>query len=86
MRVLTPREPSRRGAQLSLVFPGVPVEEVHGALRKRGVFCDVRKPDVIRVAPAPLYNSFEDVRYFVEVLAHEVDKTKKAEAMPPPPP
>ena len=74
VRVLTPREPARRGAQLSLVFPGVPVERVHEALRARGVFCDVRKPDVIRVAPAPLYNSFEDVRGFVEILVDELAK------------
>ena len=74
VRVLTPRDPARRGAQLSLVFPGVAVGAVHESLRKRGVFCDVRKPHVIRVAPAPLYNSYEDVRYFVEILAAELAK------------
>ena len=60
IRILTPRDPSRRGAQLSIHF------EEHGktifdALNKRGVVADWRNPSVIRIAPAPLYNTFEDV-------------------------
>ena len=44
-------------------------------LRERGVMVDSRKPDVMRVAPAPLYNSFEDVRVFVRELASVVGTT-----------
>lgn len=39
----------------------VDIMAVFKALEKRGVVCDVRKPDVMRIAPAPLYNTFADV-------------------------
>jgi kynureninase len=68
-RVITPGFDRRdeRGAQLSLVFPH-PVKKVHQAVERRGVICDMREPDVMRIAPAPLYNSFQDVRVFVLLL------------------
>lgn len=57
--VLTPRDPSRRGAQLS-----VRVADAAGVSRRLrtefGVIADSREPDVIRLAPAPLYNTFHD--------------------------
>jgi kynureninase len=57
--VLTPRDPSRRGAQLS-----VRVGDARGVSRRLrnefGVIADSREPDVIRLAPAPLYNTFHD--------------------------
>ena len=74
MDILTPRDPSRRGAQLSVVVKGRDVVAVQKALRARGAVVDERKPDVIRVAPAPLYNSFEDCRKFVAMLADELEK------------
>jgi kynureninase len=67
VEVITPREPPRRGAQVSLVLPGRG-KEVHAALESIGVTCDFREPNVIRVAPVPLYNTFQDVWRFVEVL------------------
>ena len=48
------------------------VLDVHARVSAHGVICDVRKPDVMRIAPAPLYNSFEDVRRFIELLAAEL--------------
>lgn len=70
VEIFTPADPNRRGAQLSLRFVGqkTDVEEVYQELKRRGVICDTRKPDVMRVAPAPLYNSFADVHRFVCIL------------------
>jgi kynureninase len=57
--VLTPRDPSRRGCQLSLSVPDAGT--LAGRLRAEyGVICDVREPDVIRLAPVPLYSSYHD--------------------------
>jgi kynureninase len=69
--ILTPRDPSQRGAQLSLVFRKS-VVEVHEAISKQGVICDVRKPDVMRIAPTPMYNNFSDVLRFVKLLQKEL--------------
>lgn len=65
--IITPSEPERRGAQLSMLF-GASGREVFDALTNAGVIADWREPNVIRVAPVPLYNSFEDVYRFYEVL------------------
>lgn len=65
--ILTPRDPSRRGCQLSLVVKGGD-KSVHDALIQKGVACDWRSPNVIRVAPVPLYNTFQEVHNFVHVL------------------
>jgi kynureninase len=60
----SPRDPDRRGGHVALEHPeGVRVSE---ALRDRGVVVDFRPPDVVRVAPAPLYTGFEDVYDVVE--------------------
>jgi kynureninase len=57
--VLTPRDSSRRGCQLSLSVPEAGT--LSGRLRAEyGVICDVREPDVIRLAPVPLYSSYHD--------------------------
>ena len=62
VQIITPRDEKARGCQLSLLFlvPGQ-MEHVFGYLESRGIVCDDRKPDVIRLAPAPLYNTFQDV-------------------------
>ncbi|PCH38103.1 kynureninase [Wolfiporia cocos MD-104 SS10] len=69
--IITPAEPAERGAQLSLVFlptgRGVMPRVLKG-LAERGVVGDSRKPDVIRLAPCPLYNTWEDVERGVAVL------------------
>ncbi|KAH7045177.1 pyridoxal phosphate-dependent transferase [Macrophomina phaseolina] len=66
--LITPRSPEERGAQLSLLFrPGL-LDAVMRELEERGVVVDERRPDVVRVAPAPLYNGFGDVWRFVEVF------------------
>ncbi|KAI7241948.1 Kynureninase [Hortaea werneckii] len=64
--IMTPRNPAERGAQLSvLLTPGI-LDAVMHHLEKAGIVVDERRPDVIRVAPAPLYNSFQDVFTFVQ--------------------
>lgn len=70
IRVLTPRDPGQRGCHLSLSFPANP-RAMLGALKKEGVVCDFREPDVIRAAPVPLYNTFHDVWRFAQVLGKE---------------
>ena len=67
VRVLTPRDPERRGCQLSLSFH-TEGEALQRALEEEGVICDYRPPGVIRAAPVPLYNSFEDVWRFADIL------------------
>ncbi|WNG43425.1 kynureninase [Archangium minus] len=67
VRITTPRDPKQRGAQLSLRFSKDP-RRLLEKLNSAGVHCDFRSPDIIRAAPAPLYNSFHDVYRFVGVL------------------
>ena len=65
---LTPTDPERRGAQLSLKLePGL-LAVVMQELEESAVILDERKPDVIRVAPAPLYNNYTDVWKFIEAF------------------
>ncbi|KAL1589399.1 Kynureninase [Cladosporium halotolerans] len=67
-RIITPRRVEERGAQLSVQLnPGL-LDAVLQRLEEEGVVVDERKPDVIRVAPAPLYNTFEDVEAFVRIF------------------
>lgn len=66
--VITPRDPSQRGCQLSILVHDRP-KELFKALQAKHVVGDFREPNVIRIAPVPLYNSFHDVWRFVEILA-----------------
>jgi kynureninase len=71
VELITPRDPVQRGCQLSLRVPHQP-RELLRALEEGGVFCDFREPNVIRVAPAPLYNTFHEVWTFARVLAGQI--------------
>jgi kynureninase len=67
VQLITPRDPQARGCQLSFRIPGAHRgEKLFQALTADGVACDWREPDVIRAAPVPLYNTFEDVFHFAE--------------------
>jgi kynureninase len=68
--IATPRDPAQRGCQLSLRLAAGVAEgrAVFEELSRRDVVCDWREPDVIRVAPVPLYNTFEEVWEFVDIL------------------
>ncbi|GAG84982.1 unnamed protein product, partial [marine sediment metagenome] len=65
--IITPWDIKRRGCQLSIRIQGNG-KVLHNKLTSQGVICDWREPDVIRVAPVPLYNTFMDVYKFSEIL------------------
>jgi kynureninase len=67
VEILTPRDPAARGAQLSLRVVDAPGRLT--ALEAAGVVVDFREPDIIRVAPVPLYNTFHDAWRAARVLA-----------------
>ncbi|MFC7081976.1 kynureninase [Halorussus caseinilyticus] len=67
----TPREPDRRGGHVAVEHPEA--YRVSEALKERGVVVDFRPPNVVRVCPAPLYTSYEDVWEVVEQLRQVVD-------------
>lgn len=66
--VITPQEKSARGCQLSILAHEHP-KELFDKLEAADVKCDFREPNVIRAAPAPLYNTFHDVWRFAQILA-----------------
>jgi kynureninase len=59
-KIITPKDPGKRGGQLSVVCAG-DAKEIFDYLKKNGVIGDWREPNVIRLSPVPLYNSFTDV-------------------------
>lgn len=65
--IITPKDKERRGCQLSLLFKDRG-REVFDALTAQGVIADWREPNVVRIAPVPLYNTFEDAYRFYEIL------------------
>lgn len=73
--ILTPSDPEARGTQLSVLFGPHSddktkdvMERVFGYLNDRGVICDDRRPNVIRLAPVASYNTFSDCAECVEIL------------------
>ena len=81
--IITPQNPEERGAQLSLLWPegkGV-VKRVFREMRRRGVLGDEREPDVIRLSPAPLYNSFSDCERAANVLEEVLDLVAASETI-----
>lgn len=69
--IITPAQKMERGCQLSILAHGQG-KKMFDALTKEGVIADWREPNVIRVAPTPLYNSFEDVYRFGEILERSI--------------
>jgi kynureninase len=69
--LLTPREPARRGCMLALLLRDQPRAVFH-VLEQANVLCDFREPNIIRVAPVPLYNTFHEVWTFAQALAAHI--------------
>ena len=67
IRIITPENPNERGCQLSIQVLKAD-KSLHDKLTEAGVISDWREPDVIRCAPVPLYNSFQDVYFMVEKM------------------
>lgn len=83
-KILTPLNQEERGCQLSLLFqPHDDIKEhnvmerVNEYLHEQGIICDERRPDVIRIAPVPLYNTFEEVHIVTEQIFEILNRIKK---------
>lgn len=61
LTVITPADPEARGCQLSIEVPGDAVEVARRLRDEHGIVCDERPPNIVRLTPVPLYNSFHDV-------------------------
>ncbi|MBS1486787.1 MAG: kynureninase [Bacteroidetes bacterium] len=66
--IITPKNPKARGCQLSLLMKKNG-KKVFNAISRAGVVADWREPDVIRIAPVPLYNTFEEIFLFVKIFS-----------------
>lgn len=76
LEIITPRDLKKRGAQLSVLIHGGG-KPIFDLLTKKGVIADWREPNVIRLAPVPLYNSFEDVYYLGKYLDEAINEFYK---------
>ncbi|MEU4382866.1 kynureninase [Micromonospora echinofusca] len=78
LTVVTPREPERRGCQLSVRIGAGSAAELAKRLRhEHGVIADAREPDIIRFAPVPLYSTFHDCWRAAEALAATVAEVNR---------
>lgn len=75
IRIITPKSPKDRGCQLSIQIKDGS-KAFFDTITSKGVVADWREPDVIRVAPVPLYNSFLDVYNFIQVIRTCLSESK----------
>jgi kynureninase len=68
LKIITPVNPEERGCQLS-IFTKQNGKKIFQQLNKAGVITDWREPNVIRIAPVPLYNTFEEVYRVGEIIS-----------------
>jgi kynureninase len=71
-KILTPEDPDKRGGHIAITRDTEALR-INEALKKKGVIPDFRPPDMIRIAPSPLYNSFHDVWQVVRFLKEIID-------------
>jgi kynureninase len=72
-KILTPNDPKQRGGQISIVAMSNG-KETFNHLTKNNIIVDWREPDVIRIAPVPMYNTFKDIFNFAQVLESSLTK------------
>ncbi len=75
-KIATPKEPDRRGCQLSVRTPMA--KALVDVLGKSGIWCDYRSPDYLRMAPVPLYNRFSDIEAFGRVLGEQWNRSRSS--------
>ena len=73
-RIITPSDPGSRGTQLSILLKPGRLDTLSKMLDEAGIVADKRKPDVIRVAPVPLYNTYSEVWTFVQIFKAALEK------------
>jgi kynureninase len=71
--IITPANPAERACQLSVFLHGEG-RRLFDYLMKNGVMTDWREPNVIRLAPVPLYTSYEDMYHFGQILKNGILK------------
>ena len=76
-QLITPHNPAERGCQLSL-FMKRNGKQIFQSIAASGVMADWREPDVIRLAPVPLYNTFEEVYTFGEIMRESLKKSSSS--------
>ncbi len=74
IEIITPPEERERGCQPVSILMLQKGKEVFSELTRQGVVADWREPNVIRVAPVPLYNTFEDVWKFGEIVREAISR------------
>jgi len=73
IKIITPRDGNQKGCQVSMLMLQRG-KEIFGELGKQGVMADWREPDVIRIAPVPLYNRFEEVWRFGNIIGSILER------------
>jgi len=73
INIVTPSDPKQRGSQLSIQVKNAD-KKLFDIITEKGVIADWREPDVIRVAPVPMYNSFQDVYNFYKILKNALNE------------
>lgn len=66
LRIITPAEPERRGGHIAIEHPDA--AKIFSVLSSRGIIADLRPPNIIRLAPVALYNSFEEICLVTDIL------------------
>lgn len=71
--IVTPLEPGQRGSMLCIRVVGRDPTALIASIKQRGVVCDLRPPDIIRFAPAPLYNTFSEAYRLSSIVKELVE-------------